>query len=40
MIQLPEQTKSPIYQNLCEIGKERIRRAGAKIKAELELKKC
>ena len=34
MIQLPEQTKSPIYQNLCEIGKERIRRAGDMIRKE------
>jgi adenine-specific DNA-methyltransferase len=40
MVQLPEQTdpKSEAYkagyQNICEIGKERIRRAGKKIKAE------
>lgn len=40
MVQLPEQTseKSEAYQagykNICEIGKERIRRAGEKIKAE------
>ena len=34
MIQLPEQTKSPVYPTLCEIGKERIRRAGEKIKSE------
>lgn len=41
MVQLPEKTdeKSEIYQagyeNICEIGKERIRRAGEKIKNEL-----
>src|SRR5699024_4318637 len=40
MVQLPEKTdeKSEAYkagyQNICEIGKERIRRAGAKIKEE------
>ena len=40
MVQLPEQTDSKSeaykagYQNICEIGKERIRRAGKKIKAE------
>ena len=40
MVQLPEQTdeKSEAYKagykNICEIGKERIRRAGAKIKEE------
>ena len=40
MIQLPEETKdgSPAkkagYKNICEIGKERIRRAGDKIKSE------
>ena len=40
MVQLPEKTdeKSEAYKasykNICEIGKERIRRAGAKIKAE------
>ncbi len=40
MVQLPEQTdeKSEAYKagfkNICEIGKERIRRAGAKIRAE------
>lgn len=43
MVQLPELTdeKSEAYKagykNICEIGKERIRRAGAKIKAEIEL---
>ncbi len=42
MVQLPEATdeKSEAYKagykNICEIGKERIRRAGAKIKAEVE----
>ena len=40
MVQLPEETdeKSEAYKagykNICEIGKERIRRAGAKIKAD------
>lgn len=40
MVQLPEQTDKDSeayktgYKNICEIGKERIRRAGAKIKAE------
>jgi adenine-specific DNA-methyltransferase len=44
MVQLPEETdeKSEAYKagykNICEIGKERIRRAGAKIKAECEEK--
>ena len=39
MVQLPEETDSKSeaykagYKNICEIGKERIRRAGAKIKA-------
>ena len=43
MVQLPEQTdeKSEAYKagykNICEIGKERIRRAGAKIKADSPL---
>lgn len=42
MVQLPEKTdeKSEAYKagykNICEIGKERIRRAGEKIKAEIE----
>ena len=41
MVQLPEKTdeKSEAfkagYKNICEIGKERIRRAGKKIKAQL-----
>lgn len=34
LVQVPEETKSPAYKNICEIGKERIRRAGAKILAE------
>ena len=40
MVQLPEETdeKSEAYKagykNICEIGKERIRRAGEKIKAD------
>ena len=44
MVQLPEETdvKSEAYKagykNICEIGKERIRRAGAKIKEESPLK--
>lgn len=44
MVQLPEKTdeKSEAfkagYKNICEIGKERIRRAGKKIKEELEEK--
>jgi len=42
MVQLPEKTDEQSeaykagYKNICEIGKERIRRAGKKIKAELE----
>ena len=40
LVQLPEEIsdtkKDQGYKNICEIGKERIRRAGAKIKAELE----
>lgn len=35
LVQLPESSKSPDYKNLCEIGKERIRRAGEKIKNEI-----
>lgn len=44
MVQLPEETdeKSEAYKagykNICEIGKERIRRAGQKIKKETEMK--
>jgi len=37
MVQLPEKSKSPVYDNLCEIGKERIRRAGRKVKEEAGL---
>ena len=44
MVQLPEvcepdsEAANAGYKNICEIGKERIRRAGAKIKAEVEAK--
>lgn len=34
LVQIPEATASPQYKTLCEIGKERIRRAGDKIKAD------
>lgn len=34
MVQLPELTENDKYKNICEIGKERIRRAGAKIKEQ------
>lgn len=34
MVQLPEKSNFPDYDNLCEIGEERIRRAGRKIKEE------
>ena len=43
MVQLPETTDEDSeafkagYKNICEIGKERIRRAGAKIKKEVEI---
>lgn len=43
MVQLPEETNEKSeaykakYKNICEIGKERIRRAGAKIKADSPL---
>ena len=43
MVQLPEKTDESSeaykagYKNICEIGKERIRRAGAKIKKEVEI---
>ena len=43
MVQLPEETDAKSeaykagYKNICEIGKERIRRAGAKIKADSPL---
>ncbi|SEL32416.1 adenine-specific DNA-methyltransferase [Ruminococcus albus] len=44
MVQVPEKTSEDSeaykagYKNICEIGKERLRRAGAKIKAELSEK--
>ena len=34
LIQIPEESHSAKYKNLCEIGEERIRRAGKKIKEE------
>lgn len=34
MVQLPEQIENAEYKNICEIGKERIRRAAAKVKEE------
>lgn len=34
MIQLPEKTENINYKNICEIGKERIRKAGEKIQKE------
>ena len=37
LVQLPEELNNPQYKNLCEIGKERIRRAGKKIKEESPL---
>ena len=41
LVQLPEEVsdskKDQGYKNICEIGKERIRRAGAKIKADFPL---
>ena len=46
MVQLPEETAENSeaykagYKNICEIGKERIRRAGTKIKDELEKKQA
>ena len=45
MVQLPEKTNEKSeaykagYKNICEIGKERIRRAGRKIKEKLEVEK-
>ncbi|WP_290726525.1 site-specific DNA-methyltransferase [Fibrobacter sp. UBA2449] len=38
LVQVPEETKSPTYKTICEIGKERIRRAGDKILAEQQAK--
>ena len=46
MVQLPEETDAKSeankagYKNICEIGKERIRRAGEKINAEFETRKA
>ena len=37
MVQIPEATDKPDYPTLCEIGKERIRRAGKKLKADSPL---
>ena len=37
LVQLPEELNNPHYKNICEIGKERIRRAGKKIKEESPL---
>lgn len=37
LVQIPENSSSPEYGNLCEIGKERIRRAGKKIKEDAGL---
>lgn len=37
LVQLPEETQDSTYKNICEIGKERIRRAGKKIKEEAGL---
>lgn len=34
LIQMPEQTKDKKFSTICEIGKERIRRAGEKVKEE------
>ena len=36
MVQIPESIENAEFPNICEIGKERIRRAGDKIKAEIE----
>lgn len=38
MVQLPEQIENAEYMDICEIGKERIRRAGKKIKEDSERK--
>lgn len=39
LVQLPEKAQDGTYKNICEIGKERIRRAGQKIRNEqLEIK--
>ena len=39
LVQLPEQTNNKNYSTICDIGEERIRRAGKKIKDELIEKK-
>jgi len=36
LVQLPEESASVEYKTLCDIGKERIRRAGEKIKTDIE----
>ena len=36
LVQLPEKSPSPNYETICDIGKERIRRAGDKAKEALE----
>ena len=37
MVQIPESTDNPDYPTICEVGKERIRRAGIKLKKESPL---
>ena len=37
LVQLPEESRLPEFENICEIGKERIRRAGRKIKEDAGL---
>lgn len=37
LVQLPEETQDSTYKTICEIGKERIRRAGKKIKEDSPL---
>ena len=37
MVQLPELSKAPDFETLCDVGQERIRRAGRKIKEEAGL---
>jgi len=37
MVQIPEEVENPNYRTLCDIGKDRIRRAGKKIKEESPL---
>lgn len=38
MVQLPEQIENDKYKNICEIGKERIRRVATKVKEEKRIK--